>query len=66
MVATIIISMALGLYLAGFAFFEIRRRMKGKRSFFAEEDCACKSLTSRRLLNAYRKAKKAEMRKEAK
>ena len=66
MVATIIISIAIAAYLLGFAFFEIRRRKQGKRSFFTEEDCSCGSLTSKRLLAYYRKAKKAEMRKGAK
>lgn len=66
MVATIIISIAIAIYLIGFIFFEVRRRKQGRRSFFTEEECSCGSLTSKRLLAYYRKAKKAEMRKATK
>ncbi|MCR5490595.1 MAG: hypothetical protein K6F32_00505 [Bacilli bacterium] len=61
MVATVIIAICIGLYLAGFAFFEIRRRLKGKRSFFTEDQCSCKTMNGRRMVAMYRKQKKAEM-----
>ena len=64
MVATIAIATLAAVYLAGFIFFEIRRRKQGKKSFFTEEYCSCKSMNSKRLLAYYRKRKKQEARKE--
>ncbi|MBQ4254864.1 MAG: hypothetical protein II721_02555 [Bacilli bacterium] len=66
MVATIIIASSIALYLAAFLFFEIRRRKKGKKSFFTEEYCACSSLNSKRLIAAYKRQKRMEMKKGAK
>ena len=63
MVATIIIAIAAALYLAGFIFFDVHRRKKGKKSFFTEEYCSCKTMNSRRLIAYYRRQKKAEARK---
>ena len=63
MIATIVIAILVGLYLFGFAFFEIRRRRQGRGSFFTEDHCDCKVMNSRRLLAYYRKRKKLEAKK---
>ncbi len=63
MVATVIICVCAGLYLAGFIAYEAYRRAKGKGSVFTEDHCDCKTMNSRRLLAYYKKRKKAEAKK---
>ncbi|MBQ7250875.1 MAG: hypothetical protein IJS37_05995 [Bacilli bacterium] len=65
MVATILILAAIVIYLAVFTFLEIRRRVKGKGSFFTEDHCDCKVMNGRRLVAYYRKRKKLEAKREA-
>jgi len=64
MIATIIIAICIGLYLAGFVFFEARRRKRGQRSIFVDDPCDCKSsFSARRMLAYYRKQKRLEAKK---
>ena len=64
MIATTIIAICIGLYLAGFVFFEARRRKKGQRSLFTDDPCDCKSsFSARRMLAYYKKQKRLAAKK---